>query len=215
MSDSRIVIKSAEFLKSAANFRHWPEHALPEAAFAGRSNVGKSSLINCLLNRKKLVRTSSTPGRTQLLNFFTINDALCFVDLPGYGFAKAPAKVRDGWKVMVEEYLSGRRILKAVVLILDVRRDPGPEDLSLLKKLRDLELEVIPVATKMDKLKKSARASRLKELQSGLNNLAPRPIPFSAETREGKELVWKALLQCLEPASRESSTPDAHPEPQA
>jgi len=117
-----MVVKSAEFIKSATNVAHYPEGSYPDVAFAGRSNVGKSSLINTLIQRKRLARTSNTPGRTQHINFFCVNDNLFFVDLPGYGFAKVPRALKTSWGPMVEEYLSRRRNLRLVILILDVRR---------------------------------------------------------------------------------------------
>jgi GTP-binding protein len=123
-------IVSAEFIKSAAEPSHYPDVALPEIAFAGRSNVGKSSLINTLTSKKNLARTSSTPGCTQLINFFAINDQLSFVDLPGYGFAKVPEAVRKNWKPMIEKYLTERKNLRLVILIVDIRRDPSAEEIS-------------------------------------------------------------------------------------
>ena len=125
-------ITSAEFVTSATKPSQYPPEGLPEIAFAGRSNVGKSSLINVLVNRKRLVKTSSTPGRTQLVNFFDINDSINFVDLPGYGYAKVPASVRKKWGPMIETYLSGRNTLKGVVVIMDIRRTPREEEQNLI-----------------------------------------------------------------------------------
>ena len=127
-----MIVKSTEFIKSAAKPAHYPPADLPEIAFAGRSNVGKSSLINCLVNRKGLVRTSSTPGRTQLINFFDVNGEFVLVDLPGYGYAKVPLAVKKEWGPMMEAYLSSRDTLAGVVLILDIRREPSPEDRQML-----------------------------------------------------------------------------------
>src|SRR5210317_574360 len=138
-----MIVKSASFVTSAPALAKCPPSEKPEIAFAGRSNVGKSSLINCLLNRKGLVRTSSTPGRTQLLNFFDINEAFYFVDLPGYGFARAPRSVREQWQPMVHGYLKGRSSLRVVVWLLDVRRDPSPEDLQFLDWLEENEISTI------------------------------------------------------------------------
>ena len=125
-------IKSAEFVTSAVQPSQYPPEELPEFAFSGRSNVGKSSLINTLVNRKKLVQTSSTPGKTRLVNFFRVNDALMLVDLPGYGYARVSEAERQKWRPMVEQYLSGRKTLKAVIVILDARRDPAKADTQLL-----------------------------------------------------------------------------------
>ena len=127
-----MIIKSSEFVTSAVKPSQYPEALHPEAAFAGRSNVGKSSLINTLVNRKRLVKTSSTPGRTQLINFFSVNDRLSLVDLPGYGYAKVPASVTRNWGPMIETYLKGRETLKAVVLIMDVRRIPRIEEQNFI-----------------------------------------------------------------------------------
>ena len=129
---NKITVKSAEFVTSAVKPSQYPLAILPEIAFAGRSNVGKSSLINTLVNRKRLVKTSSTPGRTQLINFFIINGSIGFVDLPGYGYAKVPKSVKKNWGPMIETYLSERKTLKGVVLIIDIRRIPRAEELNLI-----------------------------------------------------------------------------------
>src|SRR5512138_1254205 len=141
-------VKSAVFIKSATKPAHYPEGELPEIAFAGRSNVGKSSLINALANRKSLVRTSSTPGRTQLINFFDINGTFTLVDLPGYGFAKVPLEVKRQWGPMMQTYLSHRSNLRGVVLIVDVRRVPKDEDIQMLEWLRAYGIQPITVVTK-------------------------------------------------------------------
>ena len=126
-----MIIKSAEFVTSAVKPSQYPPELLPEMAFSGRSNVGKSSLINKLVNRRHLVKTSRTPGRTQLINFFDINEAFTFVDLPGYGYAKVPAAVQKKWGPMIETYLSGRKTLRGVVSLMDIRRQPGVEERNL------------------------------------------------------------------------------------
>ena len=127
-----MIIKSAKFVKSAAKSSQYPPAILPEIAFAGRSNVGKSSLINILINRKHLVKTSSTPGRTQLINFFVINETFSFVDLPGYGYARVPKSVKKNWGPMIETYFSTRETLKGVVFIMDIRRMPDQKELNLI-----------------------------------------------------------------------------------
>jgi GTP-binding protein len=171
---------------------------MPEIAFAGRSNVGKSSLINCLLNRKGLVRTSSTPGRTQLLNFFEINETLYFVDLPGYGFAKAPRSVREQWQPMVHGYLQGRKSLRAVVWLLDVRRDPSPEDLQFLDWLEENEIPTIPVITKVDKVSRNELGRRLKKISASTGLATDLLTPFSVLTRQGHSEVWDLISMALE-----------------
>jgi len=148
-------IKTAEFVTSATEPSQYPPALLPEIAFAGRSNVGKSSLINTLVNRKRLVKTSSTPGRTQLINFFDINQQMGFVDLPGFGYARVPRAVKKKWGPMIETYLSGRETLKGVVVIMDIRRIPGQEELNLLGWLDHYSITGISVLTKTDKLSKN------------------------------------------------------------
>jgi GTP-binding protein len=192
-------IHSASFITSAPALASCPPSEWPEIAFAGRSNVGKSSLINCLLNRKGLVRTSSTPGRTQLLNYFAINEALYFVDLPGYGFARAPRSVREKWQPMVHGYLQGRESLRAVVWLLDVRRDPSPEDLEFLDWLEESEIPTIPVITKVDKVSKNELARSLTKIahRTGL----PKELltPFSVQSRQGHKEVWELITLSLDP----------------
>lgn len=195
---SRMIIRKVDFITSAAALAGCPEPGLPEIAFAGRSNVGKSSLINCLLNRKGLVRTSSTPGRTQLLNFFAINEALYFVDLPGYGFAQAPRAVRERWQPMVKGYLAGRETLKAVVWLLDVRRTPSADDLEFLDWLEDAGLPTIPVVTKADKVSRQQLKQRLAEISRCTGLDAALLTPFSALKRQGCDEVWELIAAALE-----------------
>jgi GTP-binding protein len=184
----------ASFVKTAFRRDQYPSPDKPEVAFAGRSNVGKSSLINTLLNRKGLARTSSTPGRTQSINFFEVGGRLYFVDLPGYGFAKVPLTVKAAWKTMVETYLTGRPNLKAVVVIMDVRRDPTPGDLDLFHWLGLNALPCIPVLTKVDKLSRQKVSARVRRLKTLLGDaISAAPIPFSARSRQGKEAVWESI----------------------
>ncbi|AMV73416.1 ribosome biogenesis GTP-binding protein YihA/YsxC [Desulfuromonas carbonis] len=196
-------IKSTEFLKSCTAPGHYPEALWPEIAFAGRSNVGKSSLINTLLNRRALVRTSSTPGRTQLLNFFLVNGELGLVDLPGYGFAKVPMAVRKDWGPMVRTYLETRSCLRAVVLLFDVRRVPYGEDLQLLDWLEEFGVPTIPVITKVDKISRGQRARQLAPIFAATGLPADAFTLFSAKTREGRDEIWQRLGVALEEAGKE------------
>jgi len=186
-------IISAEFIKSAVNPSHYPEDLLPEVAFVGRSNVGKSSLINTLVNRKSLAKTSNTPGRTQLVNFFVINKALSFVDLPGYGYAKVPLAVKRGWSEMVEGYLEGRRSLRLVVLILDIRREPSENDEMLVQWLRDHHIAIAFVLTKADKFSRSRAAAARRKIGEHLGIPYDELLPFSAKTRSGKDEIWRVI----------------------
>lgn len=190
-------VHSAEFVTSAPALKNCPAADLPEIAFAGRSNVGKSSLINCLLNRRGLVRTSSTPGRTQLLNFFAINETFYFVDLPGYGFARAPRSVREQWQPMVHGYLHGRSTLKAVVWLLDVRRDPNREDLQFLDWLEGSEIPTIPVVTKVDKISRNQLQRRMAKIAASTGLPAHLFTPFSVMTRQGYPEVWELIEAVL------------------
>lgn len=191
-------ILGAEFLLSATHPGQFPKDRLPEVAFWGRSNVGKSSLINTLLHRKGLVRTSSRPGCTQAINYFLINQSWYFVDLPGYGYAQVPVPVKERWLRLIAAYLEQRQGLRAVVLLLDCRRVPGEEELEIIEQLRAWQRQVIVVLTKADKLKKSQRARQLREIAA---RLAPGNVEefiwFSALTQEGRREVWDRLLPVL------------------
>jgi GTP-binding protein len=187
-------ILSADFVLSAKEPQHYPPEGIAEVAFAGRSNVGKSSLINTLLNRKRLARTSTTPGRTQEINFFRVNDRFFFVDLPGYGYAKVPEAIRRQWRPMVETYLRDRQALRLVVVILDVRRDPSPEDTQLMGWLLFYSIKYIIVLTKTDKLSSNELARRRRVLDEILqSSLNPTVFTFSAKTGAGKEPVLREI----------------------
>lgn len=190
-------VLSAEFITSAVNPPHYPPAERPEIAFAGRSNVGKSSLINTLVNRKRLVKTSRTPGRTQLINFFDINRAFNFVDLPGYGYARVPAAVKKNWGPMVTTYLSTRKTLSGVVLLLDIRRVPGPEEGNFIDWLDQYRLAAILVLTKADKLSKTKQIRQQQAVAEALGIKQEALIRFSTKTRQGKEALWRAIIGLL------------------
>ena len=193
-----MIIRSAKFVCSAVTPEQYPPDELPEVAFAGRSNVGKSALINKILNRKKLVRTSKTPGRTQLLNFFEINGIYRFVDLPGYGYAKVPEEVRRRWRPMVETYLTGRATMRGIVMLLDIRRTPSKEDLTLWHWLQANRIEVITVITKVDKLSKNKRNKQIASIAKSLGCKAEELVQFSAISGEGRDALWQQLVKLLE-----------------
>lgn len=189
-------ILSAEFVKTATLPVHYPDPLGPEIAFAGRSNVGKSSLINVLTNRNNLAKASRTPGRTQAVNFFLVNGQLSFVDLPGYGFAKVPEKLRISWGPMVETYLRERNNLMLLIMILDVRRDLRDEDRNFLMWMEENELPWQMVLTKADKLSKNQAMGRRRiiEEQAGISGLQ-KPLLFSALSGQGKDQLWGIIKE--------------------
>jgi len=189
-------IKSASFYKSVFEMKNLPENNFPQIAFAGRSNVGKSSLLNALVEQKNLAKTSSTPGKTQMLNFFLINNNLFFVDLPGYGYAQAPKKTITRWGKLIEDYIQNSKNLKGLIQIIDIRHPPFPSDLELLEWLNFLGKKVLIVLTKKDKLSKSAVLSNLKNAKDILKLNEELLVPFSAKTKEGgnKILDWIGSL---------------------
>jgi len=189
-----MLIKSAEFMTSAVRPQQYPAPDLPEFAFAGRSNVGKSSLINTLVSRRKLVQTSSVPGKTRLINFFRVNEAFMLVDLPGYGYARVSEAEHRKWRPMIEQYLSGRESLKAVVVILDIRRTPNEEDAQLLNWLDRREIPSVLIVTKADKLSKTAQAKQRALIAAALEVEPDELVLFSAKTRQGREELWRILL---------------------
>jgi GTP-binding protein len=206
-----MIIHSASFVTSAPSLAACPASDLPEIAFAGRSNVGKSSLINTLLNRKGLVRTSSTPGRTQMLNFFAVNDQLHFVDLPGYGFARAPRAVRERWQPMIRGYLAGRTNLRAVIWLLDVRREPSDEDLRFLDWLEEAERPTIPVVTKVDKLSRNELVRRIDAIARATGLEREHLTAFSAVTRQGVAEVWARIASAVEDGASTHNPSPASP----
>lgn len=192
-------IFSAEFIKSATRPSEYPRGNFPEVAFAGKSNVGKSSLINALLNRKNLAKTSSSPGRTQSINFFRVNGKISFVDLPGYGYARVPLALRRAWKPMVESYLQIRKELRLVVVILDARREVSPEDLDLMDWLDHHRIPFLLVLTKADKLSALDRARKKRILRENPLFAGMDVLFFSALTGEGKVELWKKIEEVLRP----------------
>jgi len=191
-------IISAEFIKSATKPSEYPRGNFPEIAIAGRSNVGKSSLINALVNRKNLAKTSSSPGRTQLINFFLVNGKFSLVDLPGYGYARVPLQVRKTWKPMVESYLQTRKEIRLVILILDARRGSSADDLALLDWLDYHKIPSLIALTKADKLSQLERARQKKAL-ADVSLFSGKPLSFfSAVTGEGKEELWRLIQEGLD-----------------
>jgi len=188
-----MMIKTVEFIKSAVKPSQYPEYDYPEIAFAGRSNVGKSSLINTLIQRKNMVKTSSKPGCTQLINFFLVNEELSFVDLPGYGYAKVSKKIRSQWQPMVNLYLSQRQSLLGLVLLIDIRRDPGKEELDMVDWLESHKLPYLVILTKSDKLSKTKQQKRLLSICSQMNREKNSVILFSAKTKKGRETILEEI----------------------
>ena len=169
-----------------------PENDKPEIAFAGKSNVGKSSLINALMNRKSLARISATPGKTQTINFYNINREIYLVDLPGYGYAKVSEKEKEAWGKMFERYLHKSTMLKAVFLLIDIRHDPSKNDKMMYDWILHQGYEPVIIATKLDKLKKSQVAKQLKAIRTGLGLVSGTTvIPFSAKTKQGRDEIWE------------------------
>ena len=193
-----LVVRSVDFLGPMAAPGGWrPESSLPEVAFAGRSNVGKSSLLNTLVRRKKLARVSNTPGRTREINFFAINERFTLVDLPGYGYARVSKSRQAEWRPLIENYLSTSRELRGVVQLLDARHDPTADDFTMLDFLADLGAPTLVAATKVDKLRPSARAGRLAALAEASGIPAEQIIPFSAVTGEGRDELAEAIVDLV------------------
>ncbi|MGC6415592.1 MAG: ribosome biogenesis GTP-binding protein YihA/YsxC [Bradymonadia bacterium] len=186
-------VKSVSFVKSAVYPKDYPETTLPEIAVAGRSNVGKSSLINRFANRRRLAKVSNTPGRTQLLNFFVVNDHFMLCDLPGYGFAKVPKKIKDGWGRMVESYLSEREQIKALLILCDVRREPGDWETQMFTWASHFGYAVIPVATKIDKLSASKRKPGLAKIAKKLGVPVNQVVAWSSLNGEGLDDLWRRV----------------------
>ena len=192
-------VLTSDYLTGAVKKEQYPTLERPEIAFVGRSNVGKSALINRLLNRKKLAQTSSTPGKTRIINFYNINNSFHLVDLPGYGFAKVPLSVKESWRSMIEEYLTGRLPLKGVVMLVDLRHRPSPEDKVMLDYLRFYGYPKVIAATKADKISRSRRKNHLEVIRTELELDENEPLLlFSSETGEGKENMWRQIRAFLD-----------------
>jgi len=193
-----LVIRSLEFLGGMADVKGWrPESKLPEVAFAGRSNVGKSSLINVLVHRKKAARVSNTPGRTREINFFSVNGEFILADLPGYGYAKVSKERKAAWRPLIEGYLLGSPTLRGVVLLLDARRTPTGDDLEMLEFLAQAGTPAIIVATKMDKVPKAERTTRIESLARDAGVELEQVIPFSTVIGEGRDELAGAIEQLV------------------
>jgi len=190
-------ITEAVFLKSAAKLDEYPKELLPEVAFSGRSNVGKSSMINCLLQRHNLARTSSTPGKTRMINFYRVNRDFYFADLPGYGYAKVAKEMRRSWKWTVEEYLEHRSSLRLVVVIIDLRRGLEEAEAEFLLWLKQRRIKALLVATKADKLKREERVEARAGLIERASSLNANFIEFSARSGEGRDDLWAYLTKEL------------------
>lgn len=187
------TFQNCELVVSAPDKKSWPESNLPEIVLAGRSNVGKSSFINTMTNRKKLAYVGNTPGKTRLLNFFKLDEELMFVDVPGYGYANISKKQLIQFGQMMEDYFSEREQKRLLVLIVDSRHKPTEDDETMIEYARYFEIPVIVVATKMDKLKNSERVRNLKRIRETLDLSEDELIPFSSETREGMEKTWAVI----------------------
>ena len=196
-----MIIKKAELETVCGISSKIPETSRPEVAFAGKSNVGKSSLINGLLNRKSLARTSSQPGKTQTINYYNVNDTLYLVDLPGYGYAKVSEEIRAKWGKMIERYLHGSRQLKAVFLLVDIRHAPSENDRTMYQWILYQGYEPVIIVTKLDKIKRSQVSRQMKILREGLE-LKPdtKVIPFSAETKQGRDEIWELIANVTKEA---------------
>lgn len=193
-----MVIRSINLETVCGITSRLPDNKKPEVAFAGKSNVGKSSLINALMNRKSYARISATPGKTQTINFYNINDEMYLVDLPGYGYAKVSEKEREQWGKLVERYLHGSSRLKAVFLLIDIRHDPSANDRMMYEWILDKGFQPIIILTKLDKLKRSQVQKQIKLVKGGLR-LVPGTmvIPFSAVTKQGRDEIWEVAESFL------------------
>ncbi len=193
-----MIIKKAELLITAARKEQYPETVVPEIAFAGKSNVGKSSMINALLNRRSLARTSSQPGKTQTINFYNINDTMNFVDLPGYGYAKVSKTEIGKWGKMIDTYLHNRPQLRQVILLIDIRHEPGKNDIQMYEWIKSCGFDGYIIAAKADKLSRSQQIKNLATIRKVLNiKDSSMVIPFSAVSKAGVEDTWNLFTQLV------------------
>ena len=208
-----MVIKSVNLETVCGITSKIPDNAFPEVAFAGKSNVGKSSMINALLNRKSLARTSAQPGKTQTINFYTVNDAMYLVDLPGYGYAKTSQNEKEKWGKMIENYLHTSKQLKAVFLLIDIRHDPSANDKMMYDWMVYQGFEPIIIATKLDKIKRSQIQKNVKAIRVGLN-VKPGTviIPFSSQTKQGRDELWEVVDSFVLPREEELEEETVLPE---
>ena len=198
-----MIIRKAELETVCGITSTLPENLLPEFAFAGKSNVGKSSLINGLLNRRALARTSSQPGKTQTINFYNVNDDLYFVDLPGYGYAKVSVEVKAKWGKMIERYLKKSKMLKCIFLLIDIRHDPSANDKMMYDWIVSNGYKPVIIATKLDKLKRSQIQKHVKMVREGLGlEKEDVLIQFSAETNHGRDEIWELIESLQNPAPK-------------
>lgn len=193
-----MIIKNAELETVCGITSVLPDHDKAEIAFAGKSNVGKSSLINGLMNRKSLARTSSQPGKTQTINFYNVNQTVYLVDLPGYGYAKVSQSEKERWGKLIERYLHSSKQLRAVFLLIDIRHEPSQNDKMMYDWILHNGYEPIIIATKLDKLKRSQVAKHIKMVKEGLHVVSGTAvIPFSAVTKDGRDEIWKTIESCM------------------
>lgn len=189
-----MIIKSAELETVCGITSTFPENPYPEFAFAGKSNVGKSSLINGLMNRKSLARTSAHPGKTQTVNFYKINGQLYLVDLPGYGYARAAVEVKEKWGKMIERYLKNSKMLKAVFLLVDIRHEPSQNDRTMFDWVIYNGFRPVVIATKLDKINRSQVQKHVKMIRTGLEmEKEDILIPFSSQTKQGRDEIWQLM----------------------
>lgn len=194
-----MIIKNVELETVCGITSTLPENPFPEVAFAGKSNVGKSSLINGLINRKSLARTSSQPGKTQTINYYVVNEDVYLVDLPGYGYAKVAESVKQKWGKMIENYLHTSKQLKAVFLLIDIRHEPSANDRVMYDWILNNGFEPIIIATKLDKIKRSQVAKQIKLVKQGLNVVpGTRVLPFSSLSKQGRDEIWEVIESYLD-----------------